>query len=175
MPRRPLLGVLAGGLLAALAFPEPASACKKAGKKCDKDRDCCDHAKCQGKKCTCKSGFDECGGKCRDLDKDVNHCGGCNTACLLGESCVDGVCAEGGCTIDRDSCAADALCVGCPDRPGSVCYLDNGGQVRCSLVILCFDCDDDAFCEDLFGPGARCVDCAGQCSGTISGRACAAD
>jgi hypothetical protein len=173
MPRRNSLAVLIGGISSLLlgGTSRVEAGCKKVGKKCDKNKDCCNKARCRGKKCKCKSGFTECGGKCFDLDKDDKHCGSCNTACATGESCVAGVCAEGGCTADRDSCAPDALCITCPDRPDSVCYVDNDGVVRCSLVILCFNCEDDLDCEG-FGPGARCVQCAGQCGG---GGACAAD
>lgn len=170
-----LLGGVLGMLLASRAGEQAMAGCKKEGKKCDKNKDCCDGATCKGKKCRCKSGLNECGGKCFDFDKDEQHCGSCTTACAAGESCVAGVCAEGGCTADRDSCAPSAICTSCPDRADAVCYLDDAGKARCALTIFCFDCDDDAFCEDLFGPGARCVGCAGQCGGSASGRACAAD
>ena len=174
LPRRGALALLAGGAAPLLVnAPPPARAgCKKVDKKCDKNKDCCDDARCQGKKCKCKSGFTECGGKCFDLDKTENHCGSCNTNCSAGESCVAGACVEGGCTAELDTCAPDALCIACPDRPGSVCYRDDSGSPRCSVFLLCFPCEEDADCEG-FGPGARCVtSCPGQCS---SGTACAAD
>ena len=145
-PRRQILGSMVSALLGGYAVARQAEAgCKKVGKKCDK--------------------------KCYDLDKDEQHCGNCNTACATGESCVAGTCAEGGCTANLDSCASSALCTPCPDRAESVCYLDDAGQARCSRVILCFDCESDASCEEVFGTGARCIACAGQCG---SGRACAA-
>ena len=172
--RRALLSLVGSTLATSMFGPAPAVAgCKKVGKKCDKTKDCCDDARCKGGKngkCRCKSGFSECGGKCYDLDKDETHCGSCDTTCAAGESCVDGVCAEGGCTAGLDSCVEGALCIACPDRPGSVCYRDNSGTPRCSVVLLCVTCDDDADCAGL-GPNARCItSCPGQCSGT----ACAA-
>lgn len=172
LPRRKALTIVLIGGARALGEPGPAAAgCKKVGKKCGRNNDCCDNARCGGKRCKCKSGFTECGGKCYDLDKDEKHCGDCGAACAAGDSCIDGVCNEGGCTAELDSCAPDALCISCPNRPGSVCYLDNAGQPRCSVVLLCFDCEDDNDCAS-FGPGARCItSCPGQCSGT----ACAAD
>ena len=170
--RRQILGAMTTLFGISLALPgHGAAGCKKVGKKCEKNKDCCDHAKCQGKECKCKSGFTECDKKCFDLDKDEQHCGNCDTACATGESCVAGTCAEGGCTVNLDSCAPSALCTPCPDRDESVCYLDDAGQARCSRVILCFDCESDASCEEVFGTGARCIACAGQCG---SGRACAA-
>ena len=172
LPRRGALAVMAGAGSSLLLGRAPAVAgCKKVGKKCDKNKDCCDNARCKGKECKCKGRFSECGGKCFDLDKDEKHCGSCNTACAAGESCVDGVCAEGGCTAELDSCVEGARCIACPERAGSVCYRDDSGIPKCSVFLLCFDCEDDLDCAG-FGPNARCVtSCPGQCSGT----ACAAD
>ena len=87
--------MLAGGLSTLLPGGDRAAeaGCKKVGKKCDKNKDCCDGARCKGKKCTCKSGLDECGGKCFDLDRDDQHCGACSTACVSPDACCDGVCS----------------------------------------------------------------------------------
>ena len=93
-PRRQTLALLATAVslpLGLLARPA-AAGCKKVGKKCDKNKDCCDHAKCQGKTCKCKSGFDECGGKCYRLDSDENHCGACDVQCDQYHACLDGAC-----------------------------------------------------------------------------------
>jgi hypothetical protein len=167
LPRRPLIGVLAGALTAAWVLPEQALACKKVGRKCDKNKDCCDGARCKGGKngkCRCKGGFTKCGKQCYNLDKDEQHCGACDNACAEGDSCIDGSCAEFGCTANLDSCEEDALCIACPNRPEAVCYLDDEGRARCSLVLLCTGCEEDADCDG-FGPGARCVlNCPGQCS-----------
>ncbi len=125
LPRRGALALLAGGAAPLLVnAPPPARAgCKKVGKNCDKNKDCCDDARCQGKKCTCKSGFTECGGKCFDLDKDENHCGSCNTACDPGWGCCDGVCVdleedENHCGACGTQCSPDFHCVvaRCIDR-----------------------------------------------------------
>lgn len=174
LPRRKAISILAGAVSSVILFGTRTveAACKEVGQSCDKDADCCANAHCKNGSCKCQSGYDECGGKCFDLDTSENHCGSCNTVCASGQSCVAGVCAEGGCTADLDSCAPDALCIACPDRPGSVCYRDDSGTPRCSVFLLCFPCEEDADCEG-FGPGARCVtSCPGQCS---SGTACAAD
>ncbi|MDF3038476.1 MAG: repeat containing protein [Thermomicrobiales bacterium] len=98
VPRRRTIALLASVVSSLLVrgAPPVAAGCKKVGKKCDKNKDCCDGARCGGKECKCKSGFDECGGKCYDLDKDENHCGSCNTACAPGATCEDGACVEGG-------------------------------------------------------------------------------
>jgi hypothetical protein len=48
IPRRPLIAAAAATVLAALQRPQSALACKKVGKKCDKNNDCCDGARCKG-------------------------------------------------------------------------------------------------------------------------------
>ena len=94
LPRRkaiaPLAGVVSSLLLGGVRTVE--AGCTKVGKKCDKNKDCCDGAKCKKDKCTCKSGRTECGGKCYKLDKDEKHCGACNTRCTEHELCLSGVC-----------------------------------------------------------------------------------
>jgi hypothetical protein len=97
IPRRLLIAAGAATLLPALGGPESALACKKVGKKCDKNKDCCDGARCNGGKrgkCRCKSGFTKCSGAkvCKNLRNDSKHCGACNTACDAGESCCSRVC-----------------------------------------------------------------------------------
>ena len=93
--RRTLLGAGVGLLLAGRRH-DAAAACKKVGKKCDKNKDCCDGAKCKGGKngkCRCKNGFTKCGKRCRDLDKHREHCGVCGNACVSPDACCDGVCS----------------------------------------------------------------------------------
>ena len=173
LSRRGGLGLAVGGAASLLlgGTSRVGAGCKKAGKTCDRNKDCCKNARCGGKRCTCKSGFTECGGKCFNLDNDEQHCGSCDTACAAGDRCVAGVCAEGGCTAALDSCAEGALCISCPDRADAVCYLDNDGQARCSRFLVCMPCEDDADCGEV-ASNARClVDCSGQCSGT----ACVSD
>ncbi|RMG12438.1 MAG: hypothetical protein D6729_16520 [Deltaproteobacteria bacterium] len=44
----------------------------------------------------CPAGWANCGGRCSDLLNDPRTCGGCETACAIGEVCADGVCTPGG-------------------------------------------------------------------------------
>ena len=102
LPRRRLVGGLAAALALPLLgrLPEAAAAgCKKVGKECDQNQDCCDGAECKGGECKCKDGRDECGGKCYKLNNDESHCGACNNACPANGTCQDGGCAEGGYTF----------------------------------------------------------------------------
>jgi hypothetical protein len=135
LQRRGTLAVLAAAA-APLLFggaDHAHAGCKKVGKKCDKNQDCCDHATCKGDtknkkgKCRCKGGFTECGGKCYDLDKDEKHCGACNNACAPGSICQDGSCA----------------CVAC--EGAEIC---ENGQCQCPAANQCGDvcCDEPASC-----------------------------
>jgi hypothetical protein len=98
-PRRPLFGALAGTVTTLLVGERVAeAACKKVGRKCDKNKDCCNHATCKGDKkdkkgkCRCKGGFTSCNKQCYDLDKDEQHCGACGNACISPNKCCDGEC-----------------------------------------------------------------------------------
>ncbi|MDQ3413239.1 MAG: hypothetical protein M3509_14100 [Chloroflexota bacterium] len=148
LPRRRLVAGLIAGMLtpAALRPPTVAAACKKVGKSCDKNKDCCDHAECPASKCRCKEGFKNCDGKCFNLDNDEKHCGRCDFVCRTNENCCDGDCVDrdgdpnncgscgtqcdeteecvgGDCVVPPGGCAPGSdLCTGagtalCPDNP----------------------------------------------------------
>ena len=96
--RRQVIGGFSAALMAGATTPSVAQACKKVGKKCDKNKDCCDHATCKGDKkdkkgkCRCKSGYKECNKQCYNLDKDPQNCGSCGNACVTPDACCDGEC-----------------------------------------------------------------------------------
>lgn len=96
---RTFLGAAMGALITFRGGEEAAAGCKKVGKKCDKNKDCCDGAKCKGGKkgkCRCKSGRSDCDGdgKCESLDEDNANCGVCGNACAVGEACCDATCID---------------------------------------------------------------------------------
>jgi hypothetical protein len=137
MRRRPLVGALAGAVLAAWVTPEHALACKHVGRKCDKNKDCCDGARCKGGKngkCRCKSGFTKCGNDCANLDNNEDHCGGCNIACGPGETC---------CTFIGDT------------GPETECHDLSSQQTACGT-----SCDTVVNCRN-FDPDRQCID--GEC------------
>jgi hypothetical protein len=137
LPRRPLVGALVGALLAAWATPEHALACKHEGRKCDKNKDCCNGARCKGGKngkCRCKGGFTKCGNDCVNLDNNENHCGACNIACGPGETC---------CTFIGDT------------GPETECFDLSSQQTACGT-----SCDTVVNCRN-FDPDRQCID--GEC------------
>jgi hypothetical protein len=163
LPRRRLLGGLAAGLtLSLVGRPRQAvlAGCAKVGKRCDKDKDCCEGADCKSGECKCKQGRDECNGKCYDLDKDEKHCGSCDTTCAAGEKCRDGICiGEGGCPAGADSCLGGPA-VSCGDDPNCGCVQSVTGETRCADFetdgsAVCGTCESDADCAAL-GPTAFC-------------------
>lgn len=99
-PRRTTIALAVGALATVLAGRnrDAQASCKKVGKTCDKNKDCCDGAQCKKDKCKCKckNGFTKCGKKCYDLDKDEKHCGSCNIQCAEddGEICDNGQCVN---------------------------------------------------------------------------------
>ena len=103
--RRRIVGGLGGTLLGLLALPSLApAACKKAGRRCDRNADCCDHATCKQEECACKNSFKACDGRCVDLAKDEQHCGRCDKTCAGFETCCGGGCVD--VKADADNCGA---------------------------------------------------------------------
>jgi hypothetical protein len=124
VPRRRLLGGLTAGLAAPLLewFGARAAACNKVGRPCERNADCCEGARCGGGECVCKAGFDQCAGRCYDLDADEGgaavatrraprarpaapaQCadprttpttaGACGNACGAGQTCCEGTCVN---------------------------------------------------------------------------------
>ena len=175
-PRRTALGLAAGIATTTLLAQRHAAraGCKKVGKKCDKNKDCCDGARCGGGKCKCKSGYNKCNKKCYDLDKDEQHCGDCATACGAEETCCSGTCADlqndvNNCGSCGRACEATMECIVgvCVYPPGTCLH----GLAACetSGVIACgesFDCrcyrstEGEIVCGNAATPEHHCGECA---------------
>jgi len=156
MGRRRLLGALAAAMPAAgLGLrPEGAAAgCKKVGKKCDKNSDCCDGARCGGGKCKCKGSRKECDGKCYKLNNDEKHCGRCNNKCRSDEKCRDGVCEEtgGGNGGGGGTGGCDPACGATEECVDGVCTTPPGG---CPPGADSCSGNGNVFCGDT--PGCTC-------------------
>ena len=96
LSRRRLIAGLAAFVLPVLTPARTGAACKKVGKRCDKDNDCCGGAECADGACACKPDRDACGGPCSKLATDERHCGACGNACGQGTTCKNGTCAAPG-------------------------------------------------------------------------------
>jgi hypothetical protein len=153
--RRAALRVLTGGGVAGVALlghREDAAACRKAGKKCKKDKQCCSN-KCKGKKCRCLPLQALCpdGGSshvccasqgtpaCLPLTKP--QCGAAEIRCLLQ---LDDLC-----TADCE-CYFDLVCAGGPEphccgAPGRVC--GDGDNVYDAIC-----CSQQCGCASPTGP-----------------------
>ncbi len=107
----------ATSLVATMLASRPALACKKVGRKCDKNTDCCDGATCKKGKCSCKNRFTKCNKKCYDLDKDETHCGNCNTTCDPSETCCSGDCVD----LQHNTLHCGACNAPCPDPIDYAC------------------------------------------------------
>lgn len=105
-----------------------------------------------------------CGGACRTVATDVNHCGDCGVSCGSGGTCSDGncvcdgslsFCPQAGCVnlqSDRNHC--DACGAACPTGAGCV-----SGQCICPV--------DQIACNDIcvsLGTTANCLSCGDGCA-----------
>ena len=153
MSRRRSVLTLVGTALTSGVFGSPpvAAGCKKVGKKCDKNSDCCDGARCKGDtkdkkgKCRCKGSFTTCN----------------KTCCSASKECFGGVCVTppGGCAPGADSCAGEED-FKCGGSQNCECSQSTEGQTLCGDVstpgAICGQCDSSTDCAS-FGPGAFCV------------------
>lgn len=166
--RRSLLTLTGTVLTAAIAGVAPvAGGCKTVGRKCDKNNDCCDGARCKGDtkdkkgKCRCKGGFTTC-----------------NTACCPASSqeCVGGDCVTppGGCPPGADLCV-DGIATTCGGSPTCVCSPSTEGATLCGDTTtpnaVCGQCASSADCAS-FGPGAFCVRSVLPCCGADAQNTC---
>ncbi len=176
-PRRRLIaGLIAGVIVPPVVQPAAITlaACKKVGQNCDKNKDCCDHARCNGTKCRCKDDFSNCDGKCKKLDTDEKHCGDGDNRCPAGERCCDGDCVD----LDQSDAHCGACGAACDETEecvGGVCVVPTGGcapGADSCATSEDFDCGSSAnctckqttegttFCAGPPIPGSFCGNCA---------------
>lgn len=151
-PRRNAVAVISGAVAALFVSGNRSAVagCKYVGRKCDKNKDCCDGARCKGgkkSKCHCKSGLSECPGEkaCKNLDTDSNHCGACNSVCPpFVDHCVAGVCAS--CPAGANHCVSATPA--CQNDPGCFCLrrLEDGVAVCADLPRCDEPCSDESDC-----------------------------
>jgi hypothetical protein len=92
----------------------------------------------------CTTPFSRCGEECVNLQTDPLHCGACDNACPLAESCVDGGCQ---CGALKEDIAPSTCCVPEPGHAEGICF--NPGPY--------YSCATDDECDS----GWSC--CVGHC------------
>ena len=92
---RALVGVALAGVLTRLGLGGAAAACKKKGKPCDTDNDCCSNI-CKARKCRCRKNGATCAGS--------KQC--CSSFCLTQEANAGPTC----CVPNDEPCGQDSDC-----------------------------------------------------------------
>jgi len=123
--RRGAVGLLLGGVLAALD-PGGAGARRK-------------NKKQRRRKRRCRAGRARCGGRCLDLQSHHSNCGACGRACPPNTLCLNGGCA--------------ARCNGlfiCPSPQACGCFtrLEGGRRTKPACGVQVFGCDGATRCND---------------------------
>jgi len=149
---------LVGGTLGSVGIGEAAAApggCKRNGKKCKKDTQCCS-GNCVNKTCAaCPSGTTPCGTECCQTgascvdgtccpDAQVCATGTTLTCCAEGEQCVEGVCGPACIPLGSGPCTDFAQCCGISvcDANGTCCA---SGNQRCTVDS---ECCGDFTCQE---------------------------
>jgi hypothetical protein len=173
-------GALVGATLASVPGVAWANDCRRLGRECRRDPQCCSKnciRRGDDKVCSCPTGQTRCNDRCVNLKRNERHCGACFNRCLERSECAGGVC-RGGCPSGRTLCD-DGFCT--PNCPSgltlntSTCQCEGEcptGQVLCSLQGVCVSntCPpnqtyDPYFCECECPEGDEtcCPDCGGRC------------
>jgi hypothetical protein len=172
-------GALLGAALASLPGMAWANDCRRLGRECRRDAQCCSRncvRRGDHKVCGCPEGKTRCGVRCVNLDRNERHCGECFNRCEEGEECVAGECqGEGGCPPGTTECGTQCCQTGetclqglacCPNA--QVCGTGTSA-ICCPSAATCVD----GFCEcddpDALACGDQCVACEG---GTVNSETC---
>jgi hypothetical protein len=137
---RLLVGAVVAGGLTRLGLADVAAACKKPGKKCDKNNECC-NKRCKKGRCGCR----KVGQTCQSF-VDFNDCCGSGSMSCLGPF-GDTRCCKGNdqnCRQTED-CCGDDVCEAalggrkrCCRQEGEVCKLTAGSRTCCNGLV----CDE---------------------------------
>lgn len=113
-------GIAADGCERALDTASDCGACDKPCARAHAQADCSDQTCKTGK---CDDGFADCDADpsngCETSLNDDAHCGGCNTVCASGMSCVNGAC---GCSDDTQCATGTSCCEGRCVSIAGTCY-----------------------------------------------------
>lgn len=184
--RRAALRAFTSGSLSCLGWlrrVNDAAACRKSGKKCKKDKQCCTK-QCKRKKCRCTPLQGRCPGELSShvccphagaspfcLFSTKPQCGPSEYQCLLQ--------LHDPCTADCD-CIFDQVCAGAPPAhccwaPGRGCGNETLGANCCSEHCGCDSSAGPCYCRNdgCKNPGAACSSSIQCCNGICeSGKCC---
>ncbi len=172
--RRSLLSAIGGYATSVLASsPSAAAKCKRIGKHCKRNKDCCQGARCKGGKCRCAGGRDVCGQACcAECFVEANTSEtmppipipGTEFCCAAASVCDSGTGdpSDDFCCRPEEACIdGDCCCDGCEGTV--VC-----GGVCCPSVSCCNGacCGPGQVCATQEGGGRACVEASRACTPT---------
>ena len=134
-----LFGGAAGGLVHVFGGRVGmAATCGRVGAVCPGELPCCGNSTCRRNRCRCRRGFNDCGGRCFDLDVSNIHCGACGNRCGPDRICREGTCVR--------RCR--------PDNARACGYRNCGDVVNnCNQVVSCGECTAPETCGGGMTPG----------------------
>ena len=156
VPRRGLMGIVAGLLAVTAAGPEA-------------------EGKRRRRKKRCKRGTSKCGKKCFNLQSDDANCGACGAACTAGRSCTGGACAcpadqsfiagacipRFGCTLELDTCeVGKKACPGVSNDADGRCHVSAEGEPFCATAEDCVSVPNSSDCPTIGGKSRILIPCA---------------
>jgi hypothetical protein len=152
-------GALLGAALASLPGVAWANDCRRLGRECRRDSQCCSKncvRRGDDKVCACPEGKSRCNDRCVNLKTNERHCGSCTNPCAEGTECVNGICL---CPDSRPQCGTGTSATCCAAGQECVDGVCSGGEPICtpscpppSPTVLC------TCTNSVVGAGPTCAD-----------------
>jgi hypothetical protein len=146
--------------------------CKGEGEKCANPAQCCG-GQCRSGRCTgCPGETVFCDGSCVNLQTSNQHCGSCEHACTLPETCGGGGdSGQCGCT-PTTTCPPGLDCGTISDGCSGTLNCGEGGEDECQSPNICGGGGTPNVCgclanETVTSRGNRAACCGGSCCGEL--------
>ena len=180
-------GALLGAALASLPGVAWANDCRRLGRECRRDAQCCSRnciRRGDDKVCGCPEGQRRCKDRCVNLQRNENHCGECFNRCEEGQECVRGGCAvacisngNGPCADPSECCSGNCDSSGfCLPPTGTNrvdCFCSNGTQDSRCTSLSCSSSDADAIRSFVCNPLCAINGASTDSVGCVADAACA--